>query len=156
MSTATAFAPFAEAGRLMWLTSSGNPCTEPFGGCAGRNERQATLAEWTSMGLPRTGATACQGRCYCFLLPMLDFTLDAAAPPGPGYGPETPKDKPSDNVVPFSTQGLSRDDLARELRDLITVGSTTGLLLSLLGRLEQGLITVAVAAAEADALLGLV
>lgn len=63
----------AEAGLLTFTwraVGDKNMCEEPSGGCAARHgDGGFTLQEWQSLGLPKTGWSACQGMCRCMLLP---------------------------------------------------------------------------------------
>ena len=65
----------AEAGLLTFTwraVGDKNMCEGPAtnGGCAGlHGDGGLTLAEWESVGLPKTGHTDCQGMCRCMLLP---------------------------------------------------------------------------------------
>lgn len=164
MSTARAlptFEAFAEVGRFMWVSTSGNVCRAPLGGCAGRNEQTAMLAQWMSRGLPRTGSTVCAGRCHCIVVPLIDFGLgvDESLDTG-SSGFDTSDVKPvgrqPGTAFSDAPKGYGPQEFIDELESLPVVGLMRDEVASIVRALREGTIDLNEAKALADRhLLGL-
>ncbi len=151
------FRSFVEGGGVfMWLTSSNRVCDGPMGGCRARNEVVATLDEWVRRGLPRTGWSFCGGRCYCFLVPMLNLTLGAPALDGPGFNMADARNDARGADEPFSD--VDRLDPEDFVDDLVTMPLARGLralIDELVADFRAGRVPYRAARAEADRILGL-
>lgn len=163
MSTAArapTFGTFVRGGgRFMWITSSGRPCTGPMGGCDARNEVVATLDEWIGRGLPRTGATFCQGLCYCLIVPMLDFGLGVSESLDIGdVGFDLAEIRNDQRAPGKPFAGVERydpEDFVAELSGMPLVGRTRAKIEELLAEFEAGGLPFETARLRADQILGL-